>query len=70
MAPPRIRFIGDSPTCAWLGVSFVKGEWTDHRLDAEQLARVEAHPHFEIDSPDKTPAKGTSFTQASAGKKA
>ena len=50
----RIRFVGDSETCAWLGVTFVNGKWVeDHNLDAEQLARVADHPHFEVATVDK-----------------
>jgi hypothetical protein len=51
MAQPRIRFVGDSETCAWLGVNFKRGEWADHQLDADQLARVAEHPHFDLEPP-------------------
>lgn len=56
MAQPRIRFIGDSETCAWLGANFVRNEWVDHSLDPDQLARVVEHPHFELEGAAK-PAK-------------
>ncbi|MDB5483047.1 MAG: hypothetical protein JWO83_4100 [Caulobacteraceae bacterium] len=53
----RIRFIGDSDTCAWLGVGFLRGEWVaDHNLSEAQLARVIEHPHFEVEAAQK-PAK-------------
>ncbi|HLZ84881.1 MAG TPA: hypothetical protein VKQ54_15060 [Caulobacteraceae bacterium] len=46
----RIRFVGDSATCAWLGVKFRHGEWVaEHGLGADQLARLRRHPHFEVD---------------------
>lgn len=56
----RIRFVGDSPTCSWLGVHFARGEWiTHHGLDAQQLGRVADHPHFEVSraSADPRPPK-------------
>lgn len=53
----RIRFVGDSATCAWLGVTFQHGEWiAEHGLDADQLARLRRHPHFEVASPAQPPA--------------
>jgi hypothetical protein len=64
----KIRFIGDSVTCAWLGVSFTHGEWViDHDLDDEQLARVALHPHFELEGLEpaaKPPAKAERAAKA------
>jgi hypothetical protein len=55
----RIRFLGDSETCTWLGVTFVKGEWVEqHNLSTDEIARVAAHPHFEAEgSPAKSKTK-------------
>ena len=52
----RIRFVGDSATCAWLGVKFQQGEWiAEHGLGPDALARVVGHPHFEVEgAPAKT----------------
>lgn len=64
----RIRFVGDSPTCAWLGVKFQHGEWlAEHGLDSDQLARLRRHPHFEVEVPVASPAP--TFAEASAGRK-
>jgi len=53
----RIRFIGDSPGCAWLGVSFTNGQWIDdHGLDAADLARVKANATFEVDESEEIAA--------------
>lgn len=53
----RVRFVGDSDTCVWLGVSFVRDQWVEHRLDAHQLVRVAEHPHFEIEAAPKPPKR-------------
>jgi hypothetical protein len=51
---PRIRFVGDSETCAWLGVNFERDEWVaDHGLGPEEIERVTGHPHFEVESTPK-----------------
>ncbi len=53
----RIRFVGDSATCAWLGVKFQHGEWiAEHGLGPDELARVAAHRDFEIEV-EGAPAK-------------
>jgi len=61
----RIRFVGDSPTCAWLGVNFMRGEWiTHHALDAEQLSRLADHPHFEVARGSADPRPSTPTRRA------
>lgn len=46
----RIRFVGNSQTCVWLGVTFQREQWiAGHGLNAGQLARLQRHPHFEVD---------------------
>lgn len=60
----RVRFLGDSVTCSWLGVDFVRGEWVEKpALDAGQLARMDAHPHFEV---SQTPAELAAAAKADA----
>jgi hypothetical protein len=52
----RIRFVGDSATCAWLGVTFERDKWVpDHGLAPDDLDRVAKHPHFEVEGVAKTP---------------
>jgi len=52
----RVRFVGDSASCAWLGVKFQRGEWVaEHGLGPDQLARIAGHPHFEVDAGPATP---------------
>jgi hypothetical protein len=50
----KIRFIGDSETCGWLGVTFERDKWIDnHGLAPDDLDRVAAHPHFEVEGVSK-----------------
>jgi hypothetical protein len=52
----RVRFIGDSPTCVWLGIRFTRSHWVESRdVDPADLERLKAHPHFEVADADATP---------------
>ena len=66
----RIRFIGDSPSCAWFGIGFTRGVWEDAgALTPEQLAMVEANPTFEVDAAWTPPKPSKAKTPSAASLK-